>query len=140
MYEDVQLNEKYIIYIDKMNEYLNYHCRFLALNLAIATLERINDHLSSSFWVRNVESMDTALSIRDCLTPVYKLQYITIHEFHPQHNHKMDKNVLPYNCLTLTFVKAAWLNDSISAHTIFPISTIPSQFYFYPYHSCLKHY
>jgi len=56
--------------------------------------------------------MDTALSNRDCLTPVYKLQYITIHEFHPQHNHKMDKNVLPFNCLTLTFVKAVWLNDS----------------------------
>ena len=35
MYEDVQLNEKYIIYIDKMNEYLNYHCRFWHLTLLL---------------------------------------------------------------------------------------------------------
>jgi len=44
-----------------------------ALNLAVATLERIKDNMSSSFRKRNIDSKDKALSKRDCLT--YKLEY-----------------------------------------------------------------
>ena len=47
----------------------------LALYLAIDTLERIKDNLSSSFRVRNEELINTALSKRYCQTSAYKLQY-----------------------------------------------------------------
>ena len=60
-----------------MNGNLEYHCRFLALYLAIDTLDRIKDNLSS-LRVRNEELIrDTSLSNRDCLLSNIRIQ-ITI--------------------------------------------------------------
>jgi len=99
---------EHIINIDKMNEYLKKSLHILPLSLAIATLQRIKDNLSSSFRVRNSKRMDTALSNNDCQKSAYHLQCNNTWISSSTQWHVMDKHV---RCLSYVLITASFYSD-----------------------------